>query len=67
MDGLTIQPPSALTSAGGDWRYCPYGNGIDVGHNWIFGGIGFNDDDDGGEDGQVGFTNRNLLIEFNNY
>jgi hypothetical protein len=51
IDGLTIQPPSALTSAGCDWRYCPYDNGIVVGHNWIFVGIGFGGG--GGGDGQV--------------
>ncbi len=49
IDGLTIQPPRELTIPGDGWRYWPYDNGIDVGHNGIFIGIEF---DDGG-DGQI--------------
>lgn len=59
IDGLIIQPPRELTSAGDGWRYCPYGDGIDVGHNGRYVGIEFvdDDDDDGsgtrGGDGQL--------------
>ncbi len=64
IDGLINQPPRELTIVGGDWWYCPYDNGIDVGHNGRFVGITFVDDGIGGEgDEQVLSIHMNIILK----